>query len=195
MNYQVRVGQTTNEFYIMNAIISKLQIEVNLYQDLFGDPTTVKRLNNDSYRESLEIIRRAMLFEIISRLSALLEPAKNATDRNLSLDHLVELSKGKISKRFINKVATLKEVYKRTGLKRIRHKLLAHNDVHQLLTNKPIKTKFDFNLLINLLNEMQITVRKLGYQSGMIASGHWVARDTKLPKGRDGKTLLSRLLN
>lgn len=186
--------KSMNEFYLIEKIISEIKTEVNLYQELFGDDQNVKALNK-SYPEAFGVFQRAMFFEIICRISAIFDPAQMRSDKNLTLEHLVDLCGDETDKELYLKVESLKFDFKKTGIKEIRNKVYAHNDLKHYLNKRKFTTNISYELITELLDNMLSVVRSLGIQSGMVKPDQIIARDTKLPKGKNGQALVSKLSN
>ena len=179
-----------NEFYIIEKIISELKREVNLYEDLFGSSESVAILNN-SFPDAFSIFQKAMHFEIVCRLSALFDPAKTGPNKNLTLDHLIVICGDKITTSLVDEVESVKNDFKKTGIKDVRNKEYAHYDLKKYLGTKLFTTNISYEIVSNLLDNIFYIVRKLGLHSGKVLTDQTTLRSTKLPKGKDGASLLS----
>ncbi len=184
--------KSMNEFYLIEKIISEVKTEVNLYQELFGNDHNVKSLNK-SYPEAFGIFQRAMYFEIVCRISAIFDPAQMRSDKNLTLEHLVNLCGDKTEKELYLKVESLKFDFRTTGIKDIRNKVYAHNDLKHYLGKNKFATNISYDSIIQLLDNMFSVVRSLGIQSGMVKSDQIIVRNTQLPEGQNGQALVSKL--
>jgi len=183
-----------NEFYLAEKMISELKTEVGLYQELFGSKDSVKVLNN-SYPEVFGIIQRAMHFEIVCRISALFDPASTKSDKNLTLDYLLEVCGNKASKDLFLEAESVKYDSKRTGIKGLRNKAYAHNDLKKCFGKGVFATNISYKILIQLLDDLFRVVRSLGVASGKMLHDQIIVRDTKLPEKRNGAKLVSKLSN
>jgi hypothetical protein len=181
-----------NEFYLIEKIISGLKKETILYQDLFGSKDSVTALKN-SYPEAFAIFQQAMFFEIICRISALFDPTSTRSDKNLTLDHLLELCGDKVGKDLLLEVESVKYDFKKTGIKDVRNKSYAHNDLKKYLGKKLITTNISYEVITKLLDDLFSVVRSLGIKSGMVKSNQIIVRDKKLPRHRNGLSLVSKL--
>jgi len=183
-----------NEFYIIEKIISELKKEVNLYEDLFGNSESVAILNN-SFSDAFSIFQKAMFFEIVCRISALFDPVKTRSDKNLTLAYLVEICGDKITTSLAHEVDSVKYDFQQTGIKEVRNKAYAHYDLKKYLGTKQLTTNISYEIISNLLDNIFSVVRKLGLHTGMVLADQTIVRSTKLPKDKDGASLLSRLSN
>jgi len=125
-----------NEFYLIEEIISNLKLELSLYENLYGNSNSVSQLNKSSYADAFSIFQKSMFFEIICRISALFDPAKMKSDKNLTFDYLVELCGNKISTELVLELEAVKCDFKQTGIKNVRNKAYAHYDLKRYLGKK-----------------------------------------------------------
>ncbi len=182
-----------NEFYLIETIISNLKKQVNLYQSLYGEAESVDKLNSSAYADIFSTFQLAMFYEIVCRISALFDPSKMRYDKNLTLDHLVELCNKEITKDLVLEVESVKYDFKQTGIKAVRNKAYAHYDLKRYLGKKELATNISYDILSKLLNDLFIIVRKLGLQSGMVHPDQTISRDTNFKKGKDGESLISKV--
>ncbi|WP_153914851.1 hypothetical protein [Shewanella sp. TC10] len=183
-----------NEFYLIEKRISEIQSKIELYQELYGSEDSVASLNKN-FPECFAKFQESLFFEIICRISALFDPASSRSDKNLTLDHLVTISDEAYSKEMHLVLESLKFDFKETGLKNIRNKLYAHNDLSAYMRKKKFATNITYKSLTSLLVNCFSFVRDLGIESGKVKQDQLIYRSTKLPKNRNGKALIDRLNN
>ena len=182
-----------NEFYLIEKIISDLKLELSLYEEMYGDSDSVSLLNKSSYADAFSIFQKAMFYEIICRISALFDSARLRRDKNLTFEHLVELCGNKISKDLVLELEGVKYDFKQTGIKNIRNKAYAHYDLKRYLGKKELATNLSYEIVLQLLNNMFSVVRKMGLQSGMVVPDQTILRVTRLKKGGNGISLVSKI--
>ncbi|WOI39203.1 hypothetical protein R1T43_09315 [Alteromonas sp. CI.11.F.A3] len=183
-----------NEFYLIEKRISEIQTKIELYEELYGTEESVASLNK-TFPECFAKLQEALFFEIICRISALFDPASSGNDKNLTLDYLVSISDKADSKEIHSVLESLKSDFKETGLKKIRNKLYAHNDLSAYMRKKKFATNITYKSLTSLLVKCFSFVRDLGIESGKVKPDQLIYRSTKLPKNRNGKALIDRLNN
>jgi hypothetical protein len=180
------------EFNRFGIIVSELQKEVELYEELYGNSDAVSILNQ-SAMQVFSIIQRAMFFEIVTRLAALFDPSKMKVDANLSFDHLLERVKGKLEPDTEKLVAQTRVLYDATGIKKFRSKALAHLDLKHYLGNRVLATDISYESVFSILSNLETLIRKMPVEAGILAKGNEIYRDSKLPERSGGKALLARL--
>ena len=183
-----------NEFYRAEKLISELQKEVGLYQELYGSDNSREALKN-SFEEPFAIFQRAMFFEIVCRISALFDPETTRKDKNLTLDHLASLCSDSLSKDLYLKVESVKYDFQKMGIKKLRNKMFAHNDVKAHMGKLRFTTDISYESVTTLLSALFSVVRLLGIESKMVDPDQIIVRDIKLPKGRDGASLVAYVQN
>ncbi|QFT36145.1 MULTISPECIES: AbiU2 domain-containing protein [unclassified Vibrio] len=183
-----------NEFYRLEKMIAEIQTKVELYQELFGSEESVKALNH-SFPECFSNIQESLFFEIVCRTSALFDPAATRSDNNLTLDYLVTLSGGSYSKDLHLTLESIKLDFKTTGLKKIRNKLYAHNDLKSYMGKRTFVNEISYEGMLTLLSRCFSFVRTLGVEADKIDKDQIIVRSTTLPSSRNGKILVSRLIN
>ncbi|KPH25297.1 hypothetical protein [Vibrio coralliilyticus] len=181
-----------NEFYRLEKMIAEIQTKVELYQELFGSEESVKALNH-SFPECFSNIQESLFFEIVCRTSALFDPAATRSDNNLTLDYLVTLSGGSYSKDLHLTLESIKLDFKTTGLKKIRNKLYAHNDLKSYMGKRTFVNEISYEGMLTLLSRCFSFVRTLGVEADKIDKDQIIVRSTTLPSSRNGKILVSRL--
>lgn len=183
-----------NEFYLLEKRVSEIQGKVELYQELYGSEDSVKTLN-ENFSECFSNIQESLFFEIVCRITALFDPAASRGDKNLTLDHLVSVSGDSYSKDMHLILESLKFDFGCMGLKKIRNKLYAHNDLSTYIRKKKFATNITYASLTTLLKGSFSFVRDLGIESGSVKPDQLVYRSTNLPTSRNGKALVQRLKN
>ena len=181
-----------NEFYIVEKIICELMKEVSLYEELYGNEESVEKLNS-SFPQAFSIFQQAMFFEIVCRISALFDPAQMRSSKNLTISHLVDLCADNITKELVLEVEAIKYDFKVTGIKDLRNKVYAHNDLKKYLGKKELSTNISYESVMDLLDGMFKVVRSMGIESKMVDPAQTIARDTKIPKFKSGVTLVNEL--
>ena len=180
------------EFNRIGIIISDLRKEVNLHQDLFGNPDSVKFINSVS-PQAFSIIQQAMTFEVLSKVAALFDRAKFGNDFNLSLDYLKERVGIKISAELESDIDRLIVKYDSTGIKAFRNKALGHLDLKQYLGQRNLATDISYENISSILESLEQVVRRLSIESGAVPSDQVIYRDSKLSEWAGGKALLAKL--
>lgn len=180
------------EFNRFGKIVSELQKEVELYEELYGNSDAVSILNQ-SAMHVFSIIQRAMFFEIVTRLAALFDPAKTSKDSNLSLKHLLKRTEGKLKPETEELISQTFALYDTTGIKKFRSKALAHLDLKQYLGKKVLATDISYENVSSLLANLEKLIRSIPIEAGILAKGHAIYRDSKLPERSGGKELLAKL--
>ncbi len=183
-----------NEFYLLEKMIVEIQSKVELYQELYGSSQSVDVLNH-SFPECFSKIQEALFFEIICRTSALFDPAVSGKNKNLTLDYLVLLSEDSCTKERRLELESIKFDFQGTGLKNIRNKLYAHNDHKTYMGKRTFTNEITYECMNSLLCRSFSFVRNLGVETNKIAKDQVIVRTKNLPKGRNGKVLVSRLKN
>lgn len=180
------------EFNRFGIIVSNLQKEVELYEELYGNSDAVSILEQSAIHV-FSIIQRAMFFEIIARLAALFDPAKTGKDSNLSFSHLLGRVEGKLEPKTEELIAQTFALYEATGIKRFRSKALAHLDLKQYLGKRVLATDISYESVSGILSNLEILIRTIPVEAGILAKGHAIYRDSKLPDSSGGIALLAKL--
>lgn len=180
------------EFNRFGEIVSDLQKEVELYEELYGNSDAVSILNQ-SATHVFSIIQRAMFFEIVTRLAALFDPAETGKDSNLSFKHLLKRTEGKLGPEMEELIDQTFKLYDTTGIKKFRSKALAHLDLKQYLGKNVLATDISYENVSRLLANLATLIRSMPIEAGILADGHAIYRDSKLPERSGGKALLAKL--
>ncbi|MBQ0761402.1 hypothetical protein [Marinobacter psychrophilus] len=183
-----------NEFFQMDRLIDELKKEITLYQELFGEKSSVEQLNK-SFGEAFSILQRSMFFEIVCRISAMFDPAKTGKDKNLTLDQLISVSGDKFTKDLNLSAESLKYNFSQTGIKAARNKVYAHYDLKIYTGKKKLAPNISYEILWKLLEDLSALVRSLGDVTGKMPYSQVRHRNIKLPKMRNGAALVSRISN
>ncbi|WP_375176789.1 AbiU2 domain-containing protein [Marinobacter mobilis] len=183
-----------NEFFQMDRLIDELKKEITLYQELFGEKSSVEQLNK-SFGEAFSVFQRSMFFEIVCRISAMFDPAQTGKEKNLTLDHLMSVCGGKITKDLYLEAEGLKWDFAQTGIKAARNKLYAHYDLKIYTGKKKLASNISYEVIWKLLEDLSTLVRSLGEMSGQMPISQVRHRKTKLPKKRNGSALVARISN
>ncbi|CAA0103565.1 Uncharacterised protein [Zhongshania aliphaticivorans] len=180
------------EFNRFGIIVNELQKEVELYEELYGNSDAVSILNQ-SAMQVFSIIQRAMFFEIVTRLASLFDPAKTGKDSNLSFKYLLESVEGKLEPKTERLIAQTFELYDTTGIKNYRSKALAHLDLKHYLGKKNLATNISYESVSNILSNLEILIRSIPVEVGLLAKDHAIYRDSRLPEKSGGLALLAKL--
>lgn len=182
------------EFNRFGVIVSELQKEVELYEELYGSSEAVEILNQTAM-SVFSIVQRAMFFEIVTRLATLFDPATTGRgkDSNLSFNRLLERVKGEIEPKTQELVAQTFSLYDETGIKKLRNKALAHLDLKQYLGKRVLATDISYKNVSSILTNLEALTRAIPVEAGILAKGHAIYRDSKLPAKSGGKALLKKL--
>lgn len=181
-----------NEFYLIEKRVSETRVKVELYQELYGNKNSINVLNS-TFPECFAVMQESLLFEIVCRICALFDPAKTGGSKNMTLDHLVLTSGESYTKDAHIELEEIKFDFSGSGLKKLRNKLYAHNDLNVYLKKTKFTTSFDYEFLIDLLRRIFIFVRNLGLNSGKIKKNQTILRETRLPEKRNGHSLIKAL--
>lgn len=183
-----------NEFFQMDRLINELKKKITLYQELFGDKSTVEQLNQ-SFGEAFSIFQRSMFFEILCRISAMFDPAQTGKDKNLTLDQLLIACGDEVSKDLHLSAESLKYDFSKTGIKAARNKIYAHYDLKIYMGKKKLAPNISYEVLWQLLEDLSALVRCLGEVTGKMPTSQVRHRPIKLPIKRNGAALVSRISN
>ncbi|UQG54992.1 MULTISPECIES: hypothetical protein [unclassified Marinobacter] len=183
-----------NEFFQMDRLIDELKKEITLYQELFGEKSSVDQLNK-SFGEAFSIFQRSMFFEIVCRISGMFDPAQMGKDKNLTLDQLISVSGDKVTKDIQLSAEGLKYDFAQTGIKAARNMIYAHYDLNIYTGQKKLAPNISYEVSWKLLEDLSALVRSLGDVTGTMP--HSLVRDLKikLPKMRNGAALVGRISN
>lgn len=181
-----------DEFNRFGIIVSELQKEVELYEELYGNADSVSILNQ-SAMQVFSIIQRAMFFEIITRLAALFDSATTRKEANLSFSHLHARVQGTLNPETEQLIAQTIALYDATGIKKFRSKALAHLDLKQYLGKRVLATDISYENVSRILSNLDILIRTMPVEAGILAKGHAIYRDSKLPDKSGGMALLAKL--
>ncbi len=206
------------ELHKIGFLVDQLRQTVVLFEELYGSKETVATLNRTSV-QSFSLIRSALLYEIIMRISSLLDPAETMGSDNLTFDRLLvrmdesvqselrnfflcnkdESTKDELTSKisllesFKCEIIELHALYKQTNLKKYRNKLGAHLDVDFVLGKKQLDVKIDFQSLSEILNKMIAIIAKAGSLYNGQDKDQFLHRKTKMPDTAGGKLLIQKL--
>ncbi len=183
-----------NEFYLIEKRVSEVLRKVEFYQELYGSKDSTSVLNS-TLPECFSLMQESMFFEIVCRICAVFDRAETGGSKNLTIDHLIQESGSAYTKAIHLELEDIKLDFKNSGLKKIRNKLYAHNDLNVYLKKTKFTTSVSYDFLKSLLIRVFNIVRKLGLDSGRVLRNQTILRETKLPNRRNGNTLIEILKN
>lgn len=183
-----------NEFFLIDRLVDELKKEITLYQELFGEKSSVELLNK-SFGEAFSIFQRSMFFEIVCRISAMFDPAQTGKEKNLTLDHLMRVCGDGITKELYLEAEALKWEFAQTGIKAARNKLYAHYDLKIYTGKKKLASNISYELIWSLLEDLSALVRSLGELSGQMPTSQIRHQKTQLSEKRNGNALIAKLSN
>lgn len=141
------------ELEVIKNYFTDLCIDLTVYSDLFTSQESVDILNGFNSL-IFNRIKRAYVEKLCLSIACLLDPAQTGKNKNLSLAHIIKQCN---CPELDVKLDGLKDIYRSTGIKRWRQKLLAHNDLSTLMGGKPLYLKFEHNdieHMIELIREI-----------------------------------------
>ncbi|RLV58003.1 hypothetical protein D5018_19575 [Parashewanella curva] len=207
-----------NELQIIGEIVDQLRSSVVLYEELFNS-----QQNSDfiSYypipSQPFQIIQGALQYEIVMRISSLMDPAQMGKNDNLTFQRVYGLLKSSIkqvesetkSGRFTHEelglkiemfeqvkmdLSILETLYDETGLRDYRNKLGAHLDLKQSTgVTKPLNIVIDYEKLSEILNKMICIIHLAGEIYEGEGKDQLIYRNRDMPKSAGGKSLMKAL--
>lgn len=207
----------------LGFIADQIKAKVVLYQELYADTSSVAVLNAvDS--QAFNIIKFSLLNGIVMSIASLFDPAKTGGTDNLTIKRLLArieesvaneiedivlasgdneqsdhnqtlITKVKNLKVFRAEIESLEQLYQKTGVKKYRNKIGAHNDVEFVTGEKSLKVDIDFESLSSLLEKI-ICVNGL---AANLYSGadkdQFIHRKKGMPSTSGGNKVLKALQN
>ncbi|EKO3594226.1 hypothetical protein M3891_003403, partial [Vibrio metschnikovii] len=171
------------ELKVLKSYFISLCTDLTLYSEFFTVQESVDVLNEFN---SLVFsrIQRAYLEKLCLSLACLFDPAETRKNKNLSLSRIIKQCN---CPELDAKFNELNELYISTGIKNWRQKLLAHNDLRTLMGTKPLKLKFEYDDIENIMELIQEIVDDISYPT--------VSTDIKvvLPRDQDCGTFIYKL--
>lgn len=183
-----------NEFYLIEERVAEVLRKIELYQELYGSKDSTSVLNS-TFPECFSLIQESMFFEIVCRICAVFDPAETGGSKNLTIAHLVQESGSAYTDNIHLELESIRLDFKNSGLRKVRNKIYAHNDLNVYLKRTKFTTSVSYEFLKSLLLRVFKVVRKLGLASGRILRNQTIIRETKLPNRRNGTTLIDTLKN
>ena len=122
------------------------------YKELFSKDENLKIIN-ECCGSCFNTIQLSMNNDIIISLNRLLDPQKQGNNENLVLESLLKEVDNSTKKNMENILQDIRDIVRKSDLKNIRNKMLAHSD-------KTTRVNFkDFTILLGYYNEIENSLK------------------------------------
>ncbi len=175
----------------LKLLLADVSTDLTYYNEIFGKTEDVKVLREFS-AGVFSNYQQCLTLTIFSKLSKLLDHDKTCGSNNLSFSYVIKkhsLSKDLDIK---NSLSEIQNIYKTSGLKKYRNKVLAHNDADSIENAHQNTISFENGIEV-FLSKMWDLFALLKFKTGL--ENVILKYDTAIliPAGMDGETFLLKL--
>lgn len=149
--FDIRNAATDIAMFLSFA--TEIRREAVLYEQMFCDENSVATANN-TFPDTLSVIRRCMFVSVITRLCAMFDPPESMRRENFSFAHLKSKYREYFSEELLQDSLDIEDRIRDLGVKEFRNKLIAHHDRLAVFGDEQYGHRIETNDLPELLDSV-----------------------------------------
>ncbi|WP_176432249.1 MULTISPECIES: AbiU2 domain-containing protein [unclassified Vibrio] len=186
------LGEKMEAVEKLKSLLIDVSTDMKFYEQIFGVKENIQTLVEFS-NWVFSNYQSALVNSIMMKVSRLMDPVASCGEDNLSFKNVVERCDLSNDEQILPLLAELDQVYKTTGLKNYRNKVLSHNDAKSLLTNKSTKVNLNQVELSELIKDMWHLLAVIEHRSGLENSVPEYSTEHLIPASEDGEWFIEKL--
>ena len=176
----------------LKSLLIDVSTDMKFYEQIFGVKENIHTLVEFS-NWVFSNYQSALVNSIIMKVSKLMDPIASCGEDNLSFKNVVERCALSSDEQVSPLLTKLEQVYKATGLKNYRNKVLSHNDAKSLLANKSMKVNLNQVELSELVKDMWHLLAVIEYRFGLENTIPEYSIEHLIPASEDGEWFIEKL--
>ncbi|MGL5339162.1 MAG: hypothetical protein ACRDAR_10805 [Aeromonas veronii] len=181
-----------NSLVNLKNLLADISTDLTYYRQIFGSEENVSVLKSVSDWVFANY-QKCLINSIYSKLSRLLDPKSSCGSDNLSFAYVIDTFSLASDSEVNDSLSIIKDIYKSSGLKKYRDKVLSHNDAHIVLCGSKCDVNFNDDSLGEFLTRLWDLFCLLQYKTGLEDSIVKYSSEILIPAEMDGITFVQKL--